>query len=415
MPVSSSLIRWLPSGFAKGLTTRWLSVSWVWCTYLRTLLYPVDLSCDWSGKSIALVKSFTDPRSVAVLVLWASLGTAVPVLAFDGCRWPRACRSARLATACGLAFGIVPFFLSSNAAVTVGFMKAERVMYLPALGFCQAIVALLMGLVGDCEAPVSSPHQKRLSEVLGDWKGNWLDSPYAGCHAAAVRATPDKLPAGSNCQPSTLRSCLMASVLVVLASYYGQRCIERNLDWSSGIRIWESAYKVNPHTLHTRYNYGLELHWVARHHDSVNILESVVEERPEDHSARFAFGVSLFNIRRCMEAEETVKNGLEDVEENVKWKKLSPKKHKEMAHVRGNYIGALGLIATCKNDFSKAGKLFYRAIEVDPGNEFAISHGNQLLELAEKMRKQQEMIDALPPAQKEMVEKQRAKQQQQLA
>ena len=48
-------------------------------------------------------------------------------LAADVGRWPRACRSARLAAACGLAFGIVPFFLSSNAAVTVGFMKAERV------------------------------------------------------------------------------------------------------------------------------------------------------------------------------------------------------------------------------------------------------------------------------------------------
>ena len=61
-------------------------MSWVWCTYLRTLAYPVDLSCDWSGKSIALVKSFKDQRSLAVLVLWISLGTAVPVLALDGSR-----------------------------------------------------------------------------------------------------------------------------------------------------------------------------------------------------------------------------------------------------------------------------------------------------------------------------------------
>lgn len=62
-------------------------------------------------------------------------------------------------------------------------------------------------------------------------------------------------------------------------------------------RLWESAYKVNPRTLHTRYNYGLELHWVARHVEAVEILESVVAERPEDHSARFAFGVSAFNVR----------------------------------------------------------------------------------------------------------------------
>ena len=101
-------------------------------------------------------------------------------------------------------------------------------MYLPALGFCQALVALLVGLVGDCAAPTFSPHQQRLSEVLGntalcapcassaqftgDWKSNWLQSPYSGVHAAAVRVTPDKLQTGSNCQPSTLRSYLMTSV-----------------------------------------------------------------------------------------------------------------------------------------------------------------------------------------------------------
>ena len=54
-------------------------------------------------------------------------------------------------------------------------------MYLPALGFCQALVALLMGLVGDCAAPTSSPHQQSLSEVLG----NTLRS------VRVVRAVPD--------------------------------------------------------------------------------------------------------------------------------------------------------------------------------------------------------------------------------
>lgn len=49
---------------------------------------------------------------------------------------------------------------------------------------------------------------------------------------------------------------------------------------------------------------------------------------------------------------------------------MAPKKQKEMVHVRANYIGALGLIATCYNKFDEAGKLFFKAIELDPGEGY---------------------------------------------
>lgn len=41
-----------------------------------------------------------------------------------------------------LAFGVVAFLPSSNLFVTVGFVIAERVLYLPSIGFC-ALVAFV--------------------------------------------------------------------------------------------------------------------------------------------------------------------------------------------------------------------------------------------------------------------------------
>lgn len=40
----------------------------------------------------------------------------------------------------GLALGIVPFLPASNLFFRVGFVIAERVLYLPAAGFCILVV-----------------------------------------------------------------------------------------------------------------------------------------------------------------------------------------------------------------------------------------------------------------------------------
>lgn len=40
----------------------------------------------------------------------------------------------------GLALGVVPFLPASNLFFRVGFVIAERVLYLPAAGFCVLVV-----------------------------------------------------------------------------------------------------------------------------------------------------------------------------------------------------------------------------------------------------------------------------------
>ena len=59
-----------PAGFAKDRFTRAFSVSWVYCLYIRDALYPYYLCPDWSGVSLDLITSLSDPRAMIVFSLW---------------------------------------------------------------------------------------------------------------------------------------------------------------------------------------------------------------------------------------------------------------------------------------------------------------------------------------------------------
>ena len=127
-----------PAGFASDRFTRIFSVNWVYCLYIYDTIYPKYLCPDWSGKSIDLIETAKDVRILGVVLLWlfaaacfVSLAVGPPKnasLQYKYCR--------RVILLAVFAFCFFPFLLSSNLLVVVGLMKADRVIYLPLLGFC---------------------------------------------------------------------------------------------------------------------------------------------------------------------------------------------------------------------------------------------------------------------------------------
>ncbi len=120
-----------PAGFSSDRFTRIFSVNWVYCLYLRDAVYPFRLAPDWSGVGIDLITTWRDPRIICVLLLW------IGVLLCGISLWRgRASNARRILLTAFFAFTLSPFLLSSNLLVVTGLMKADRVIYLPLLGFC---------------------------------------------------------------------------------------------------------------------------------------------------------------------------------------------------------------------------------------------------------------------------------------
>ncbi|MBI4519811.1 MAG: hypothetical protein HY701_03155, partial [Gemmatimonadetes bacterium] len=115
----------------------------VWTHYLRLLLFPLDLSSDYSPAVLHPVRSFPG-AALGTAVLF---GLVVAVLALR--------RSAPLVSL-GIAWFLLTIFPVSNLVVPVGILLAERTLYLPSLG-----VAFVIALVPDALRAVP-PHRIRV-------------------------------------------------------------------------------------------------------------------------------------------------------------------------------------------------------------------------------------------------------------
>ena len=120
---------------AAGTLPRVLTALWVQVRYLALCVWPRHLSSDYSFDAVPTVHALTDPRALAGLALAAVL---VAAIALGRRRSPVVARAA-------LVWGVF-MLASSNLLFPVGTVMAERLAYLPSLGFCLLVGHLLAGL-----------------------------------------------------------------------------------------------------------------------------------------------------------------------------------------------------------------------------------------------------------------------------
>lgn len=164
------------------------------------MLCPAVLSHDWNQDSIPLVTSALDPRNLMTL-----LGGITLLLLLHRCSTSARRSAADLCV--GTLLLAVPFLPASNLLVTVGFVVAERVLYMPSMG----AVLLLAGGV------------QRAWERRPRWRP------------------------------------LLATAVVCLLMADCGRTVARNRDWHSRELLLRSGLYVLPHNAKMHYNYGNHL------------------------------------------------------------------------------------------------------------------------------------------------------------
>ncbi|KAG2460084.1 TMTC3 protein, partial [Polypterus senegalus] len=93
------------------------------------LLSPSDLCCDWTMGTIPLVESFLDIRNVATVAFYGVLG----IMVYNSLKYfGHSSKSVIMA----LSLLVLPFIPASNLFFPVGFVVAERVLYVPSMGYC---------------------------------------------------------------------------------------------------------------------------------------------------------------------------------------------------------------------------------------------------------------------------------------
>jgi hypothetical protein len=164
-----------PFAFLTG-TTRVLSLNFLQVKYAQLLVFPKNLCAEYSYNCIPAVESVGDPRMVAVAVLdviivacvvhvlrrpssGASMSLLVLAITFlpasniffriGGCGGVDGIGGGSSHVSEGMSFAICVVSdvrLACDAVVCTGTLVAERILYLPSVGFCLVVGRGMMGL-----------------------------------------------------------------------------------------------------------------------------------------------------------------------------------------------------------------------------------------------------------------------------
>ena len=117
-----------PAAFQHSFLARFLSFNYIYCLNFAILLCPNWLSFDWAMGCVNLVQSIWDIRIFILIAFW-TISTLLAVKFLMNCK-----KQIIYIEYFATALLIAPFILSMNLFVYVGFVIAERNLYLSVAG-----------------------------------------------------------------------------------------------------------------------------------------------------------------------------------------------------------------------------------------------------------------------------------------
>uniref|UniRef100_A0A3P8S248 dolichyl-phosphate-mannose--protein mannosyltransferase n=1 Tax=Amphiprion percula TaxID=161767 RepID=A0A3P8S248_AMPPE len=230
-----------PASFAESVFLRIVNYNYYYSLNAWLLLCPWWLCFDWSMGCVPLIKSATDWRMVWLLLLWCILiGLISQALCSQDSQ-------RRRTLTLGLVLLVVPFLPACNIFFRVGFVIAERVLYLSSAGYC----LLLAYSLGHCFC-------------------RWL-------------------------------LCVMVLALLCV---YVVRCALRSHQWRSEQSLFSSALSVCPLNAKVHYNVGKNLADKGNTAAAVSYYREAVRLHPTYVHAMNNLGNILKEKNELIEAEQ---------------------------------------------------------------------------------------------------------------
>ncbi|XP_039917416.1 protein O-mannosyl-transferase TMTC3 [Hirundo rustica] len=297
------------------------------------LLNPSELCCDWTMGTIPLVESLLDVRNVATLTFFCFLGS----LMVFSLRYPGDSSKTVLMALCLI---VLPFIPASNLFFPVGFVVAERVLYVPSMGFCVL--------------------------VAHGWK---------------------KL---SN--KSVLRKISWVCLTVVLFTH-ALKTLHRNWDWESEYTLFMSALKVNKNNAKLWNNVGHALENEKNFERALKFFIQATQVQPDDIGAHMNVGRTYKNLNKTKEAEESYMIAKSLMPQIIPGKKYAARVAPNHLNV---YINLANLIRANESRLEEADQLYRQAISMRPDFKQAyISRGELLLKMNKPLKAKEAYLKAL--------------------
>ncbi|XP_063783731.1 protein O-mannosyl-transferase TMTC3 isoform X2 [Pseudophryne corroboree] len=297
------------------------------------LLNPSELCCDWTMGTIPLVESFLDIRNLATLVFFCLLGYLVTFsIRYSG--------DSSKTVLMGLCLMVLPFIPASNLFFPVGFVVAERVLYVPSMGFCVFV----------------AHGWKKLSSKSRLKKLSWI-------------------------------------FLAVVLFTHAMKTFSRNWDWESEYTLFMSALKVNKNNAKLWNNVGHALENEKNYVKALRFFKQATHVQPDDIGAHMNVGRTYKNLNRSKEAEESYLIAKSLMPQVIPGKKYAARVAPNHLNV---YINLANLIRANESRLEEADQLYRQAISMRPDFKQAyISRGELLLKMNKPLEAKEAYARAL--------------------
>ena len=280
--------------------------------YMGLLIYPAHLSADYSRDQIPLASGWTDPRLAGSLL---ALLAAAALVAWAWRRWRIVSFAILL-----YAVAILPV---SNLLFPIGTIFGERLLYLPSVGFCLLVGALLDALLrrrrlSTCAVAgilllTGSARTVARNRIWHD------DATFA---ISTARDAPRSAKAQFNLgvfleEHGDFRGAEMAYARSeTLAPEWGDPPYNRGgvllrlRRAEEAVTESRKAVELAPGQARYRINLGVALNLAGRHEEAVDLYEEMIRGGAGSADAWNNLGVNLMALRRYPEAAEAFRKAL---------------------------------------------------------------------------------------------------------
>jgi protein O-mannosyl-transferase len=255
-------------GLSDSFKTRALTVAKTHGRYASMLVWPKHLSYDHGYNATPYVESFHDPALIEPLCAY------IAVVCFG----IYALVSENAVLRFSIALALVPFIPAMNIFFYVGTVLAERLLYIPSMGFC-----ILAGII------IYAPFSNEVGSDLCVAEDRMLPGSMVGLLRRASRRF--RLPIGIG---FGVIVCLMAS-----GTY------TRNLDWQDESSIYEAGYREEPESVKVLNNLAQVLLRSGDANDAQRaseLLTKAIRLNPQNPSAYYNLGLAYSTLTRRDEA-----------------------------------------------------------------------------------------------------------------
>ncbi|XP_027709913.1 protein O-mannosyl-transferase TMTC4 isoform X3 [Vombatus ursinus] len=274
-----------PASFAESMFVRAINYNYYYSLNAWLLLCPWWLCFDWSMGCIPLIKSVSDWRIIALAALWFCLiGLICQALCSEDSH------KRRILTL-GLGFLIIPFLPASNLFFRVGFVVAERVIYLPSVGYCM-LLTYGFGIL--------TKHTKKKKLIAATVIGILLINMVRCITRCSQWRNEDLL----------FRSALSVCPLNAKVHYNVGKNLADKGDQTAAIRYYREAVRLNPKYVHAMNNLGNILKERNELQEAEELLSLAVQIQPDFAAAWMNLGIVQNSMRRFGEAEQSYRTAI---------------------------------------------------------------------------------------------------------